>query len=135
MMRAAVKVGKDIRIMRDVERIAHVKRGSFIIGRSGCFILKIVTTKLMAPRIDEIPKIFSPKIHISGSRSWCPYNRVRRIGSPACVSKAKPYQGGANGYHPEGDCVQLWPGHVFVSYHERYQVIAYASGKRYYPKE
>jgi len=67
MIRAAVKVGKDIRIMRDVERIAHVKRGSFIIGRSGCFILKIVTTKLMEPRIDEIPKIFSPKIHISAA--------------------------------------------------------------------
>jgi hypothetical protein len=66
-MRAAVKVGIDMRSIRDVERMAHVKRGSFIIGRSGCFILKIVTTKLMAPRIDEIPKIFSPNIHISAA--------------------------------------------------------------------
>ncbi len=66
-MRAAAKVGIDMRIIRDVERIAHVKSGSFIMGRSGCFILKIVTMKLMAPRIDEIPKIFSPNIHISAA--------------------------------------------------------------------
>jgi hypothetical protein len=66
-MRAAAKVGIDMRSIRDVERIDHVKRGIFINGRSGCFILKIVTTKLMAPRIDEIPKIFSPKINISAA--------------------------------------------------------------------
>src|SRR5918993_1393015 len=64
---AAAKVGIDMRIIRDVERMDQVKRGSFIIGRSGCFILKIVTTKLMAPRIDEIPKIFRPNIHISAA--------------------------------------------------------------------
>jgi hypothetical protein len=56
-----------MRIIRDVESMDHVKRGIFIKGRSGCFILKIVTTKLMAPRIDEIPKILSPNIHISAA--------------------------------------------------------------------
>jgi hypothetical protein len=67
MIRAAAKVGIDTRIMTEVERMDHVKRGSFIKGRSGCFILKIVTTKLIDPRIDEIPKILSPKIHISAA--------------------------------------------------------------------
>jgi hypothetical protein len=67
MIRAAAKVGMDMRIIRDVVRMDHAKRGIFINGRSGCFILKIVTTKLMEPRIDEIPKIFSPNIHISAA--------------------------------------------------------------------
>ena len=124
-----------MRIIRDVERMDHVKRGSFIMGRSGCFIFKIVTTKLIEPRIDEIPKIFSPNIHISGSRPRCSQDRIRRVGIPGRVCKAKPYQGGAYWYHPECDCIQLWPCHVFVSYHDWYQVIAYARSKWYYPQE
>ena len=34
---------------------------------SGCLHFRIVTTKLIAPRIDEIPKIFNPKIHMSAA--------------------------------------------------------------------
>jgi hypothetical protein len=67
MIKAAANVGIDMRIIRDVERIDQEKRGIFINGRSGCFIRKIVTTKLIAPRIEEIPKIFNPKIHISAA--------------------------------------------------------------------
>ncbi len=34
---------------------------------SGCLHFKIVTIKLIAPRTEEIPKIFSPKIHMSAA--------------------------------------------------------------------
>jgi hypothetical protein len=37
----------------------------FIRGRSGCLHLRIVTIKLTEPSMDEIPRIFIPKIHMS----------------------------------------------------------------------
>jgi hypothetical protein len=62
---AAEKVGIATIIINDCTSIDHAKRDIFIRGRSGCFILRIVTTKLIEPSIDEIPSIFMPKIHIS----------------------------------------------------------------------
>jgi len=67
MIRAAAKVGIDTRIISEVERMDQVKRDSFMSGRSGCFILRIVTMKLIDPKIEEIPRIFNPNIHISAA--------------------------------------------------------------------
>jgi hypothetical protein len=66
-MSAAAKVGIDTIIINDVVRVAHAKREIFIKGRSGCFILSIVTTKLIAPSTDDIPRILAPNIHISAA--------------------------------------------------------------------
>jgi len=65
MIIADAKVGIDTIIINDVVNVAHTNNDTFISGKSGCFILRIVTTKLIAPSIDEIPSIFIPKIHIS----------------------------------------------------------------------
>jgi hypothetical protein len=65
MIIAAAKVGIDTITINDVVNVAQANNDIFIIDKSGCFILRIVTTKLIAPRIDEIPNIFMPKIHIS----------------------------------------------------------------------
>ncbi len=67
MISAAANVGIATRIIIDVTRVAQTKSEVFINGRSGCFILSIVTMKLMAPRTDEMPRIFRPKIHISAA--------------------------------------------------------------------
>src|SRR5919197_1298284 len=66
-MSAAAKVGTATRIMIEVVRVAHTNNEVFISGRSGCFIFRIVTIKLTAPKTDEIPRIFRPKIHISAA--------------------------------------------------------------------
>jgi hypothetical protein len=47
--------------------IAQAKSDIFIKGRSGCFILRMVTTKLIAPSTEDIPRIFAPNIHISAA--------------------------------------------------------------------
>src|ERR1044071_3488765 len=67
MISAAAKVGIATRIMIEVTSVAQTKSGAFIIGRSGCFIFRIVTIKLIAPRTDEMPRILRPKIHISAA--------------------------------------------------------------------
>src|SRR5919197_1711824 len=65
MINAAAKVGIETIIINDVTSVAHANNDIFISGKSGCFILRIVTTKLIEPNIDERPRIFIPKIHIS----------------------------------------------------------------------
>ena len=64
---AAANVGTATSIISDDVKYAHPKSGILLSGKSGCLHLKIVTTKLMAPRIDETPRIFNPKIHISAA--------------------------------------------------------------------
>ena len=65
MIMAAAKVGIDTITINEVVNVAHANNDIFIIDKSGCFILRIVTTKLIAPSMEEIPKIYMPKIHIS----------------------------------------------------------------------
>ena len=67
MISAAAKVGIATIIMIDVTSVDHTNSDVFMSGRSGCFILRMVTTKLIAPRTEEMPSIFSPKIHISAA--------------------------------------------------------------------
>src|ERR1051326_4278349 len=67
MIRAAVNVGIATRIISDVIRVDQTNSGNFISGRSGCFIRRIVTTKLIAPRIEDKPTTLSPNIHISAA--------------------------------------------------------------------
>src|SRR5919198_5600146 len=55
IMSAAAKVGTATRIMIEVVRVAHTNNEVFISGRSGCFIFRIVTIRLTAPKTDEIP--------------------------------------------------------------------------------
>jgi hypothetical protein len=55
MISAAAKVGTATSIIMEVTNVAHTNSDVFISGRSGCFILRIVTMKLIAPRIDEMP--------------------------------------------------------------------------------
>src|SRR5215831_341859 len=62
---AAENVGMAIIIWKDWTNIPQANNDIFIIGRSGCLHLRIVTTKFTDPRIEEIPSIFIPKIHIS----------------------------------------------------------------------
>jgi hypothetical protein len=50
-----------------MESMDQAKRDIFIIDMSGCLHFSIVTIKLMEPSIDDIPKIFRPKIHISAA--------------------------------------------------------------------
>src|SRR5437870_11883735 len=64
---AAAKVGIATIIMIDVTNVDHTNSDVFMSGRSGCFILRMVTTKLIAPRTEEMPSIFIPKIHISAA--------------------------------------------------------------------
>ena len=54
-------------VMNEVARMDHAKRDIFIIDKSGCLHLSMVTIKLMEPSTDDIPSIFNPKIHISAA--------------------------------------------------------------------
>ena len=56
---AAEKVGIKTIAINDVMSTAHTNNGIFIVGKSGCFILSIVITKLIEPSIEEIPNIFT----------------------------------------------------------------------------
>jgi hypothetical protein len=67
MIKDAANVGTATIVMKDIESIDHEKSDIFIIDKSGCLHFSIVTIKLIEPSIDEIPKIFSPKIHISAA--------------------------------------------------------------------
>ena len=61
----AENVGMATIIIKDWIRIPHANNDIFIRGKSGCFILRIVTTKFTEPSMDEIQRIFMPKIHMS----------------------------------------------------------------------
>jgi hypothetical protein len=67
MINADATVGIETIIINDVISVAQANRDIFIIGKSGCFIFSMVTTKLIEPSIEEIPKIFIPNIHISAA--------------------------------------------------------------------
>src|SRR5919199_6199515 len=67
IIRADETVGIETIIIKDVISVAQANRDIFIMGKSGCFILSMVTTKLMEPSIEEIPRIFIPKTHISAA--------------------------------------------------------------------
>ena len=66
-MSDAANVGTATIVINDIDSIDHAKRDIFIIERSGCLHLRMVTIKLIDPKIDEMPKIFRPKIHISAA--------------------------------------------------------------------
>jgi hypothetical protein len=63
----AAKVGIATRVIIETESIDHANRDILMIGRSGCLQFKIVTMKLIELKIEEIPKIFKPKIHMSAA--------------------------------------------------------------------
>src|SRR5919108_733293 len=67
MISADATVGIETIIINDVISVAHANSDIFISGKSGCFIFSIVTTKLIEPSIEEIPRIFIPKTHISAA--------------------------------------------------------------------
>jgi hypothetical protein len=67
IINAPANVGSDTIIIKEVDKVAQANSDIFIKGRSGCFIFKIVTIKFIAPRIEEIPRIFAPNIHISAA--------------------------------------------------------------------
>src|ERR671922_634238 len=90
IINADARVGIETIIIKDVINVAHANKDTFISGKSGCFILRIVTTKLIEPSIDEIPKIFIPKIHISVAG---PGARIIEYGGYAVQpTSAKPSQ-------------------------------------------
>lgn len=64
---APEKVGIETIAINDVMSTAHTNNGIFMVGKSGCFILSIVITKLIEPSIEEIPNIFIPNTHISAA--------------------------------------------------------------------
>jgi hypothetical protein len=67
MINDAENVGIAVIIITEVDSTAHEKRGIFISGKSGCFIFKIVTTKLTEPSTDDIDNSLSAQIHISAA--------------------------------------------------------------------
>ena len=64
---AAAKVGTATRIINEEVRYDQAKSGILLSGKSGCLHFIIVTTKLIAPRMEDTPRIFKPKIHISAA--------------------------------------------------------------------
>ena len=59
---APARTGRDRSSRKAVISTAQTKRGSLCINIPGARILKIVTMKLIAPRIDEAPEICRLKI-------------------------------------------------------------------------
>jgi len=57
----------DTIIISDVAIMAHEKSDIFIIGKSGCFIFRIVTTKFIEPSNEEKVRNVSAYIHISAA--------------------------------------------------------------------
>ena len=64
---AAANVGIATRIINDEDKKDHANNGTCPIDMSGCLHLRIVTTKLIAPNTEDIPKIFNPNIHMSAA--------------------------------------------------------------------
>src|SRR3989338_8674298 len=64
---AAANVGIATRTINDDVKNDQANNGTWPIDMSGCLHFKIVTIKLMAPSTDEIPKSFSPNIHMSAA--------------------------------------------------------------------
>ena len=71
---AAAKVGIATNIINDDVRYDHANNGILLSGRSGCLHFNMVTIKLIAPRIEDIPKSFNPNIHISAADTYPPMN-------------------------------------------------------------
>jgi hypothetical protein len=67
MINAAAKVGIATNIINEIDSMDQANNDIFIIGKSGCLHLSIVTIKFIAPSTDDIPKIFKPKIHNSAA--------------------------------------------------------------------
>ena len=65
--RAAANVGIATSTIRLELRNDQPINGTLLSGRSGCLHFRIVTTKLIEPRIEETPSIFNPNIHISAA--------------------------------------------------------------------
>ena len=64
---SSANVGTATRIINEDVRYDHAKSGILLNGKSGCLHFIIVTTKLIAPRIDDTPRIFNPNIHMSAA--------------------------------------------------------------------
>ena len=60
------------------------------IDMSGCLHFRIVTMKFIAPNTDEIPRIFSPNIHMSAAGPGALIDRVWRSCIPSKVGKSQP---------------------------------------------
>ena len=56
-----------LQIINDDDKKDQANNGICPIDMSGCLHFKIVTTKFSAPKTEEIPKIFKPKIHMSAA--------------------------------------------------------------------
>jgi hypothetical protein len=97
---AAANVGMaTITISEDVKN-DQARSGTLLRGKSGCLHFRIVTIKLIEPSIDETPKIFKPKIHMSAAG---PGARIEEYGGVAYhVKSAKPSQISA----PAGGIIQ-----------------------------
>ena len=67
MSRAAAKVGNATSMISDDDRNDQARSGICPIDMSGCLHFRMVTTKLMAPSIDETPSILRPNIHMSAA--------------------------------------------------------------------
>ena len=65
--RAAANVGIATNTIRLELRNDHPSKGTLLRGKSGCLHFNIVTMKLIAPRIEETPRILRPNIHISAA--------------------------------------------------------------------
>src|SRR5579875_2128432 len=90
MISDAAKVGIDTISINEVTSCAQTNKGVFISGRSGCFILRIVTTKLTPPRTEEMPSIFKPNIHISAAGPGA--RIIEYVGYAFHVTSAQPIQ-------------------------------------------
>lgn len=55
MVIAPAKTGRERRSKKAVIKILHTNKGSMYRGIPNAFMLKIVTIKLIAPRIEDIP--------------------------------------------------------------------------------
>ena len=87
-------------MISDDDKNDQAKSGTCPNDISGCLHFIIVTTKLIAPKTDEIPRIFKPKIHMSAAG---PGALIIEYGGVAYhVKSAKPNQISA----PDGGIIQ-----------------------------
>lgn len=62
MVSAAARTGREKANKKEVIRTDQTKRGTILQERPSTFMLKIVTIKLIAPKIEEIPAMCRLKI-------------------------------------------------------------------------
>jgi hypothetical protein len=67
MINAAAKVGMATSVINEIESMAQANNDIFIIGKSGCLHLSIVTIQFIEPNTEDRPKIFKPNIHNSAA--------------------------------------------------------------------